>query len=226
MQEDCRFVNGPLPYPYQAMEPYIDIQTMYLHHAKHLQAYIDKLNGLIDRHAVLRTLVGDTKTGEEDHCGFPVLIQILGNLDVLPEDAAAEVRNNAGGVFNHWFYFNGLSAHPQGKPQGALEQNIQWQFGSFTKFQQKFAKAALEVFGSGYAWLVSGQDGKLGIIKTANQDTPLARGLAPVVCVDVWEHAYYLKHKNLRKDYLPDWFAVQNWKWAQWCYANREIFLV
>lgn len=226
MQKNSRFINEPLPYPYQAMEPYIDIQTMYLHHAKHLQAYIDKLNGLIDQHAVLQTVIANTKTGEKEPCGFPVLIQILGNLDALPKDAETAVKNNAGGVFNHWFYFNGLSAHPQGKPKGMLAQNIQWQFGSLAQFQKKFAREALDVFGSGYAWLVSDPDGRLEIIKTANQDTPPARGLAPVVCIDVWEHAYYLKHKNLRKDYIPDWFAVLNWKWAQWCYENRELFLV
>lgn len=220
MQETCRFVNEPLPYSYQAMEPYIDIQTMYLHHAKHLQSYIDKLNQLIDGSAALQEIVENTKAGEGQNCGFAALIQILKNLDSLPEDIRTAVKNNAGGVFNHWFYFNGLSACPKGMPQGAFAQNIQWRFGSFGQFQKELAEAALAVFGSGYAWLVSDSDGRLEIIQTANQDTPLTQGLAPVLCVDVWEHAYYLKHKNLRKDYLPDWFAVVNWDWSQWCYEH------
>lgn len=221
MQENCKFVNEPLPYPFVAMEPYIDIQTMYLHHDKHLQAYIDKLNGLIDSCMALQDLAG----GENGHCGFGALVQILKNLDSLPQAFRTAAKDNAGGVFNHWFYFNGLSQKPQGMPQGELAESMHWQFGGFAQFQEKFTKAALDVFGSGYAWLVADAGGGLQIIQTANQDTPVCLGLAPVICVDVWEHAYYLKHKNLRKDYLPDWFAVANWEWAQWCYKNQGLFL-
>ncbi len=220
MQESCRFVNEPLPYSYKAMEPYIDIQTMYLHHDKHLQTYIDQLNELISKNAALQSM---TFTRGQN-CGFPTLVRILKNLNTIPEDLRTAVKNNAGGVFNHWFYFNGLSAEPSGRPHGTLAESIHWQFGGFDAFQEAFTKEALAVFGSGYVWLVSGTDGSLQIIQTANQDTPLSGNLMPVACVDVWEHAYYLKHKNMRSDYLPDWFAVANWDWAQWCYSNPEVF--
>lgn len=221
MQENCRFVNVPLPYPFEAMEPYIDIQTMYLHHDKHLQAYIDKLNALIDHNTALQGIVEDTAAGLEKNCGFYCLNQILNNLDSLPQEIQTDVKNNAGGVFNHWFYFNGLTAYPKGSPQGTLARNIQWRFGSFDNFKQAFTKEAMAVFGSGYAWLVSDKEGKLDIIQTANQDTPLAMGLIPLLCIDVWEHAYYLKHKNLRNAYIQDWFVVANWDWAQYCYNTR-----
>lgn len=220
MQEYCRFVNEPLPYSYKAMEPYIDIQTMYLHHDKHLQTYIDKLNDLIMESAALQSMT----FSEEGNCGFAELVRILKNMDTVPEYLRTAVKNNAGGVFNHWFYFNGLSAEPGGKPEGTLADSIHRQFGGFDEFQKAFTKQALAVFGSGYVWLAAGTDGNLKIIQTANQDTPLTENLTPVICVDVWEHAYYLKHKNLRAGYLPDWFAVANWDWAQWCYSNPEAF--
>lgn len=220
MQKNCRFVNEPLPYSYKAMEPYIDIQTMYLHHDKHLQTYIDQLNALIDKCTALQSMA----YGEKESCGFAVLTQILKNLDSVPDIFQTDVKNNAGGVFNHWFYFNGLSEKPKGRPQGELAESIHWQFGGFDEFQKKFTKAALDVFGSGYAWLTADMDGSLKIIQTANQDTPVTLNLAPVICIDVWEHAYYLKHKNLRKEYVPDWFAVANWDWAEWCYSNPGIF--
>ncbi len=217
----CRFENEPLPYSYKAMEPYIDIETMYLHHDKHLQTYIDKLNDLIGRNAVLQSA---TFT-EEKCCGFAALVRILRNLDALPDYLQDGVRDNAGGVFNHWFYFNGLSAQPKGRPQGTLADSIHWAFGSFKDFQKEFTKEALAVFGSGYAWLAADADKNLKVIRTANQDTPVAHNLVPIACIDVWEHAYYLKHHNLRQDYVPDWFAVANWDWAQWCYSNPEVFL-
>ncbi len=220
MQSNCRFVNQALPYSYKAMEPYIDIQTMYLHHDKHLQAYIDKLNELIDKSVTLQSMAYE----DSENCGFAALIRILKNLNSLPDDLRTAVKNNAGGVFNHWFYFNGLCANPKGKPQGRLADVIDWQFGSFERFQKELTKEALDVFGSGYAWAAADLDGNLQIMQTANQDTPIALGLVPVVCLDVWEHAYYLKHKNLRKNYLPDWFAVVNWDWAQWCYMNPAAF--
>ena len=220
MPDYCEFVNEPLPYPFQAMEPYIDIQTMYLHHDKHLQAYIDKLNSLIRECPTLQALTYTARA----NCGFEVLKKILCNLDAFPDYRRVSVKNNAGGIFNHWFYFNGLSADPKGKPQGELADAIHWQFGGFGRFQKDFTKEALAVFGSGYAWLVLDADGNLQIIKTANQDTPAALGLVPVACIDVWEHAYYLKHKNRRDQYVPDWFSVVNWDWALWCYKNPEAF--
>lgn len=221
MPEYCEFVNEPLPYPYQAMEPYIDIQTMYLHHAKHLQAYIDQLNRLIKECPTLQALA------YTDHpvCGFEVVKKILCNLDAIPDFMRTNVKNNAGGVFNHWFYFNGLSAQPKGRPQGTLAESIHWKFGGYLEFQKELEKAAMAVFGSGYAWLAADAEKNLTIIQTANQDTPVVNNLVPLVCVDVWEHAYYLKHKNLRSDYLSDWFAVVNWDWAQWCFDHPNEFL-
>ena len=221
MPEYCEFVNEPLPYPYQAMEPYIDIQTMYLHHAKHLQAYIDQLNRLIKECPSLQALVYT----DRPTCGFEVLKQILCNLDAIPDFMRTNVKNNAGGVFNHWFYFNGLSTQPAQRPQGTLAESIHWKFGSFSGFQKEMNKAAMAVFGSGYAWLAADEEKNLKIIQTANQDTPIAHNLVPIVCVDVWEHAYYLKHKNLRADYLTDWFFVVNWDWAQWCFDHPNEFL-
>ncbi len=221
MPEYCKFVNEPLPYPFEAMEPYIDIQTMYLHHDKHLQAYIDKLNSLIHECTSLQAFT----YSDSPVCGFDRLKQILCNPDAFPDYLKTAIKNNAGGVFNHWFYFNGLSPQPDQRPQGTLAENIHWKFGSYSGFQKEFTKAAMAVFGSGYAWLTADAQGNLEIIQTANQDTPLAQNLVPVVCVDVWEHAYYLKHKNLRDHYLADWFSVVNWDWAQWCYENPKMFL-
>ena len=221
MPDYCEFVNEPLPYPFQAMEPYIDIQTMYLHHDKHLQAYIDKLNSLIRECPTLQALTYTARA----NCGFEVLKKILCNLDAFPDYRRVSVKNNAGGIFNHWFYFNGLSADPKGKPQGTLAESIHWKFGSFSSFQKELKKAAMAVFGSGYAWLAKDAEGSLKIVQTANQDTPVVHNLVPIVCVDVWEHAYYLKHKNLRSDYLDDWFSVVNWDWAQWCFDNPKEFL-
>ncbi len=177
MPEYCKFVNEPLPYSYKAMEPYIDIQTMYLHHDKHLQTYIDKLNYLIQECPALQAMT----FAEKPACGFAELKQILHNSDAIPDYARTMVKNNAGGIFNHWFYFNGLCAHSKEKPQGTLSESIHWRFGSFDDFKKEFTKAALSVFGSGYAWLAADAQKELQIILTANQDTPLAENLAPVL---------------------------------------------
>ena len=158
MQEYYKFINEPLPYSYKAMEPFIDIQTMYLHHDKHLQTYVDNLNRALWDYPFLQTFT---------------LEQLLCNLESMPMEIRTQIRNNAGGVYNHRFYFNG-------------------QYGSYEKFKEEFTGAALSVFGSGYAWLVTDPQGKLKILTTANQDTPLAGNLAPVLVIDVWEHACLL----------------------------------
>lgn len=203
MQEYYKFVNEPLPYPYQAMEPFIDIQTMYLHHAKHLQTYVDNLNRALKNYPFLQNFT---------------LEQMLCNLDSMPAEIRDEIRNNAGGVYNHRFYFNGLTERYGQKPQGVLAEAMNRQFGSFEGFREEFTKAALSVFGSGYAWLTSDRRGNLSIMTTANQDTPLAEKRCPVLVIDVWEHAYYLKHFNVRADYIRDWFEVVNWKFSQDAY--------
>lgn len=205
VQEYYKFVNDPLPYPYQAMEPFISIETMYLHHDKLLQNYVDKLNNTLSDYPFLQNFT---------------LEQLLRNLESIPTEIRTAVRHNAGGVYNHRFYFNGLAENPKGQPQGSLAQAIRRQFGTYDEFKEKFSDAALSVFGSGYAWLVSDEGGDLRIITTANQDTPLARNLIPVLNIDVWEHAYFLQCHNQRKNYVEDWFKIVNWEMAEQQYQT------
>lgn len=199
MTQHYPFINTPLPYPYNAMEPYIDAKTMMLHHDKHLQTYIDNLN-----------------TALKDYPQFHnwTLEQLILNIPSLPEKLQTPVRNNGGGVYNHQFYFANLTSAIQSRPVGVLKDAINQKYGDFIGFQKQLTAAALSVFGSGYAWLVVNAEGALQIITTANQDTPLPLNLCPVLNVDVWEHAYYLKHYNLRADYIDDWFHVINWDQA------------
>lgn len=206
------FENTPLPFSYDALEPYIDEETMRIHHQKHLQTYIDNLNRILSQRPGLQKLP------------LEELATVSGR---LPHAALLPLARNAGGVYNHRFYFEGLTPHPIGKPVGDLASAIDKTFGSWESFQQAFTKAALAVFGSGYAWLTLDRRGRLAISCTANQETPLARGLRPLLCIDVWEHAYYLKHQNRRKDYLPDWFAVTDWdvagaRYIRWKSASRR----
>lgn len=207
MQEYYKFINEPLPYSYKAMEPFIDIQTMYLHHDKHLQTYVDNLNKALRDYLFLQTFT---------------LEQLLCNLESMPVEIRTQIRNNAGGVYNHRFYFNGLSKEHGQKPQGNLAEELNRQFGSYEKFREEFTGVALSVFGSGYAWLVTDGQGRLKILTTANQDTPLAGNLAPVLVIDVWEHAYYLKHFNVRADYIKDWFEVVNWRFSEEQYKKNS----
>ncbi|MCI8327179.1 MAG: superoxide dismutase [Lachnospiraceae bacterium] len=200
MQDYYKFVNEPLPYSYKAMEPYIDIQTMYLHHDKHLQAYVDNLNKTLEDFTFLHNFT---------------LEQLLNNLESIPEEIRTSVKNNAGGVFNHRFYFNCLANPSLGGPCEKLEEAINREFGSYENFKQRFTQEALSVFGSGYAWLVVNQKGDLQIIQTANQETPLAKHFSPILVIDVWEHAYYLKHFNRRDAYIKDWFQVVNWDFVK-----------
>lgn len=193
------FVNLPLPYAYNALEPFIDEKTMHLHHDRHLQTYIDNLNGILEKEPSLQAL------------SLEQLIQIA---DRLPENLGTSLRNNAGGVYNHRFFFAGMAPATEGKPGGELLARLQRRFGSWEDFREDFKKAALSVFGSGYAWLVDSPQG-LRIVTTPNQNSPIAWGLRPILTIDVWEHAYYLKHYNLRADYIDDWFALVNWEQAQ-----------
>lgn len=196
MNNHYKFVNTPLPYPYDAMEPYIDQKTMYLHHDKHLQAYIDNLNNILNKYPQFQ--------------GW-TLKQLIMNVPCLPKDIQTDIKNNSGGVFNHQFYFSNLANPTSLQPVGILSKSIQNEFGSYLSFQEQFKTAALSVFGSGYAWLAVNATGQLCIITTQNQDTPLEMGLYPILNIDVWEHAYYLKHYNLRADYIDDWFHIINW---------------
>ena len=200
------FQNLPLPYSYGALEPWIDEKTMRLHHDRHLQTYIDNLNAVLKGEPGLQQMS---------------LVQLLRSAGRLPGRLRTPVRNNAGGVFNHRFFFEGLTPHSDRDSGPILMKQIECRFGSFEAFAAAFKKAALSVFGSGYAWLVDGECG-LSILTTPNQQSPVEQCHRPIITIDVWEHAYYLKHYNDRADYIDDWFAVVNWEWAQRNYLNRS----
>ena len=184
-----------LPYAYDALEPHIDAKTMEIHHTKHHQAYIDKVN------AALAGTEWETKDIEE----------VIRNLSQVPEDKRMAVRNNGGGHFNHSIFWQMMSPEGGGEPTGELMQSIEETFGTFEEFQKKFEEAAQTRFGSGWAWLVVA-NGKLEVVSTANQDSPLTDGKTPILGLDVWEHAYYLKYQNKRPDYCKEFWNVVNWK--------------
>jgi superoxide dismutase, Fe-Mn family len=184
----------PLPYAYNALEPHIDEKTMTIHHTKHHQTYVDKLNAALQKHPELAT-----KPVEE----------LLKNLNAIPEDIRTAVRNHGGGHVNHTFFWNIMSAQG-GEPHGALNTDIEHTFGSIEKFKEEFEAAGLNRFGSGWAWLVL-DHGKLAIVSTANQDNPLSEGKIPLLGCDVWEHSYYLRHTSNRAAYLKEWWHVVNW---------------
>lgn len=198
------FVNYPLPYAFCEMEPFIDIQTMYIHHNKHLQTYVDNLNRTLSQYPALQKIS---------------LEKMLTDIGQLPKEAQQPVRQSGGGVFNHRFYFAGL-VNERMQPSGQLREQILKQFGGIDVFLEQWKKAALSVFGSGYAWLVMDAGKNLQIMTTANQDTPLECHLKPLLVIDVWEHAYYLKHKNLRADYIDDWLQLVNWERAEELYKE------
>ena len=184
-----------LPYAYDALEPYIDEETMHLHHDKHHNTYVTNLNAAIEKHPEL-----GEKTVEE----------LLADFSSVPEDIQTAVRNNGGGHANHTFFWEILGPNAGGEPTGAIKEAIEATFGSFEDFKEEFKTAATGRFGSGWAWLVV-KDGKLAITSTANQDSPLMDGQTPVLGLDVWEHAYYLKYKNVRPDYINAFWSVVNW---------------
>jgi len=199
------FVNTPLPYAYDALEPHIDTKTMHLHHDRHLQGYIDNLNAALQDQPGLQSL------------SLEGLICSAGR---LPAAVGTPVSRNAGGVYNHRFFFDGMTPEAAAEPAGALADAINRAFGGFDAFADAFKIAALSVFGSGYAWLVADRSGRLRIVTSANQETPLTMGFCPVMNLDVWEHAYYLKHYNKRGDYVGDWFRVVDWKKAEERYVE------
>lgn len=205
LNEHYKFINTPLPYAYNALEPFIDEKTMHLHHDKHLQTYIDNLNTILKDYPQYQNLS---------------LVQLIMNAQCLPESIRIPIINNAGGVFNHQFYFANLIKGEGKVPAGMLAEYLDRTFGSFQEFKDKFKAAALSVFGSGYAWLVVDYQGVLRIVTTPNQNTPIPQNMCPVLNVDVWEHAYYLKHYNVRANYIDDWFQVVNWERANQNYLN------
>lgn len=225
MNNHYPFVNTPLPYGYDALEPFIDEKTMHLHHDRHLQTYIDNLNNIMEKNPSLQ--------------GFS-LEELITRWCFLPKPLQTSVRNNAGGVYNHRFYFNGMAparrqhparlfntadfcSHPNTESGFHLSfsEKMSRQFGSLEQFHMQFKEAALSVFGSGYTWLVL-ENGQFVITTSANQDTPLSRNQYPILNIDVWEHAYYLKHYNVRAAYIDDWFRVVDWRMAKDRYDRSQ----
>ena len=202
------FELKPLPYAYNALEPYIDEKTMHLHHDKHLQTYVNNLNSTLKDYPELQSWS---------------LEQLLYYYDLVPDIIRTAVVNNAGGIYNHQLFFAGLiNPQPKSTPTGSLLQAIIADFGTWDNFKAEFKKQALAVFGSGYTWLAVCARGKVLIINTKNQDTVLPQNIYPVMLIDVWEHAYYLKHYNVRADYIDAWFSVINIAQAEENY-NRVI---
>jgi Fe-Mn family superoxide dismutase len=200
------FTVPPLPYPFDALEPYIDAKTMEIHHDKHHGTYVTNLNKALDGHADLQA-----KSLED----------LLKSLDSIPENIRAAVRNNAGGHWNHSLFWTQMKKGGGGEPKGDLAAAISSTFGSFAGFQEKFGAAGLGRFGSGWAWLIV-KDGKLVIDSTPNQDTPFMLAGKAVLGLDVWEHAYYLKYQNVRGDYIKAWWNVVNWDSASQLYAAAK----
>lgn len=196
----------PLPYAYEALEPYIDSETMHLHHDKHHATYVNTLNTNLEKHPDLFA-----KSAED----------LLRNLNSVPEDIRTAVRNHGGGHVNHTMFWQIMGPNAGGEPTGALGDEIRKAFGTFDEFKTKFNDAGAKQFGSGWVWLVRGNDSKLQIISTPNQDSPLLQGLWPIMGNDVWEHAYYLKYKNVRADYLKAWWNVVNWKEVEKRFQKR-----
>jgi Fe-Mn family superoxide dismutase len=188
------FEVPPLPYDYAALEPHIDEQTMRVHHDKHHQAYVDNAN----------------KALEGTEWADRPVEEVLQSLDLLPEDIRTAVRNNAGGHANHSFFWEIMSPNGGGEPQGELGDAINSTFGSLESLIEQVNDAGVKRFGSGWTWLVV-DGGTLAVTSTPNQDTPLSEGKTPVLGIDVWEHAYYLKYQNRRPDYLTAWWNVANW---------------
>jgi Fe-Mn family superoxide dismutase len=186
----------PLPYDYSALEPFIDTQTMHLHHDKHHQAYVTNLNAALEKAPELKNL-----TAEE----------LIASLENVPEAIRTAVRNHGGGHVNHTMFWSIMAPNAGGEPSGAIAEAIGSSFGDFASFKEKFNDAGVKQFGSGWAWLVRDAGGKLSIMSTPNQDSPLSQGFYPVMGNDVWEHAYYLKYQNRRADYLKEWWNVVNW---------------
>jgi Fe-Mn family superoxide dismutase len=185
----------PLPYAPDALEPHIDKQTMEIHHGKHHQAYINNLNTALEKHPDLQT-----KSVED----------LIRGINTVPEDIRTAVRNNGGGHANHSMFWQIMGPHAGGQPTGAIADAITSSFGGFDAFKEQLAKAGAGRFGSGWAWVID-QGGKLVVESTANQDSPLMEGKKPVLGIDVWEHAYYLKYQNRRPDYISAWWNVVNW---------------
>lgn len=194
------FQLPPLPYGFDALEPSIDAKTVEIHYTKHHQTYLTNLNAAFEKHPKFLDLT---------------IEDILKDLNQVPEEIRTAVRNNGGGYYNHLVYWSIMGGKMGGEPKGKLAEAIHKAFTDFVSFKEKMEKAGMTRFGSGWAWLSKRPEGKLIVHSTPNQDTPLAEGLFPILGVDVWEHAYYLKYQNRRAEYLSNWWNVVNWEEAE-----------
>ncbi|MEA5569791.1 superoxide dismutase [Calothrix sp. UHCC 0171] len=199
----------PLPYAYEALEPHIDAATMRFHHDKHHATYVKNLNAALEKHPKLKNISVE---------------EMVRNLNSVPEDVRNVVRNNGGGHINHAMFWRIMKPNGGGEPTGAIAPAIQENFGSFANFKKRFNEEGSKRFGSGWVWLVRDQNGKLEVVSTANQDSPLAAGKYPIMGNDVWEHAYYLKYQNRRADYLDAWWNVLNWDEINQRFADAVKF--
>lgn len=198
------FTLPELPYAYTALEPHIDSLTMEIHHSRHHQTYVNGLNAAV---------------AETEYAGW-TLEDLLTKIQTLPEKLQTPVRNHGGGHANHSLFWTVMSPEGGGEPDGALAAAIEKDLGGFAKFKELFINAAITRFGSGWAWLVVTPDGKLEVQNSANQDSPLMQGFKPILGLDVWEHAYYLKYQNKRPEYIAAFFNVVNWKEVARLYAE------
>jgi Fe-Mn family superoxide dismutase len=196
LYDQYKYELKPLPYAYDALEPYIDEETMRIHHDKHVQTYVDNLNKALENYPKYQN--------------WP-LERLISNISLLPRDIQTAVRNNGGGVYNHNLFFSIMGPGQNPIPSGLIGRAISRSFGNYDNFRQKLTEAALGQFGSGWAWLVVDRNNNLQIVQTPNQDAPLGKGFCPILLVDVWEHAYYLKYQNRRAEYLENWFNIINW---------------
>ena len=198
--ETYPFVVRPLPYEYDALMPVLDEDTLHFHHDKHYKTYVDNLNSALSDYPELQRMS---------------LKELLSSIETLPGQVQTAIRNNGGGVYNHELYFDSMKNPVGQEPGGALAEAIDRDFGSYRQWKEQMKQAAVGKFGSGWAWLVADNKGKLSIVQTANQDVPDLQEFTPIFLVDVWEHAYYLQYQNRRADYVEDWFDLINWRKAE-----------
>ena len=206
MNETFPFQVEPLPYPYNGLEPAISKETLEFHHDKHYKTYVDNLNGILADFPKLQDMT---------------LEYLLIHLEELPADIQTGIRNNGGGVYNHQLYFRCMQGDGFSMPEGDLANAIHRDFESVDNFNRVITNAAVKQFGSGYAWLVC-ENGKLSVLSTANQETPISDSKHPLLCIDVWEHAYYLQYQNRRADYIANWLNLINWDYVDCLYQTAN----
>ncbi|MDE7367864.1 MAG: superoxide dismutase [Lachnospiraceae bacterium] len=206
MKETFPFQVEPLPYPYNGLEPAISKETLEFHHDKHYKTYVDNLNGILADFPKLQDMT---------------LEYLLIHLEDLPADIQTGIRNNGGGVYNHQLYFRCMQGDGFSMPEGDLANAIHRDFESVDNFNRVITNAAVKQFGSGYAWLVC-ENGKLSVLSTANQETPISDSKHPLLCIDVWEHAYYLQYQNRRADYIANWLNLINWEYVDCLYRTAN----